>query len=389
MEKVFSVIMMLLMSASVFAQEFVVEGTATGLPDGTKLIIEPLSHSSQQPLDTATVVGGKFTFSGIAELPQCVYLRVTDSYGNYSFMLDKDTTVIDGSAVQKSVSPRDGKPVYSLQLHTVGSQLTDRLREADKRHGEIGTLRAEMYAPYRGVEAEMSALYKKKDSKAIDSLRLTKEYKDMENMEHSFIFKVDSIIDKIVVDNGDSYWGPMLAMKYYNFFTPKQKQLYMRLSDTAKKSSYGKQMKAELFPGGEPGDAIKWFNVKDNNGKVVALKDLVKDCKVFLLDFWASWCVPCRKEIPNIKAQYAAFKDKGFQVVSISIDNSKDAWEKAAEKEGFNWPSFLDTDHSIARAYHVKAIPAMFLVKADGTIIATDMDVRGENLKLRLSELLK
>ena len=106
-----------------------------------------------------------------------------------------------------------------------------------------------------------------------------------------------------------------------------------------------------------------------------------------LVDFWASWCGPCRKEIPNVKKQYELYKDKGFEVVSISMDKDEKAWKKALEEEQLPWPNFLDHE-GVANLYHVKSIPAMYLLKPDGTIIAEGMDARGEALKKKLAELL-
>ena len=106
------------------------------------------------------------------------------------------------------------------------------------------------------------------------------------------------------------------------------------------------------------------------------------------MDFWASWCGPCRREIPNVKKQYERYKDNGFEVISISIDKDEQAWKKALEEENLPWPNFLDRE-GISDIYKIKSIPAMFLMKSDGTIIAESTDARGEALSKRLSSMLK
>lgn len=131
------------------------------------------------------------------------------------------------------------------------------------------------------------------------------------------------------------------------------------------------------------------FTVRDDKGKTFTLKDLSAGKKVVLVDFWASWCPPCRKEIPNVKAQYAKYKDKGFQVISISVDKDIDDWREALAEEKLEWPNFRDTEGAAA-LYHVQAIPAMFLVDAETqALIATGYDARGENLANKLAELFK
>lgn len=136
-------------------------------------------------------------------------------------------------------------------------------------------------------------------------------------------------------------------------------------------------------------NAKKYADIQQRAGITHTLASLVAGKKVALIDFWASWCRPCRMEIPNVKAQYAKYKDKGFQVISISIDRDHKAWQKACQEEKLQWPSFFDANRSLAALYHVKAIPAMYLFDvASGKILATDMDAQGEKLAELLAKLL-
>lgn len=103
-----------------------------------------------------------------------------------------------------------------------------------------------------------------------------------------------------------------------------------------------------------------------------------------MIDFWASWCNPCRKEIPNLKKLYAAYSGKGFQIVSVSIDTDSAAWEKALKEEKLEWPNFLDTE-GVATLYNVKFVPTMYLIDANGIILAENL--RGEQLAAEIAEL--
>ncbi|MGF7077074.1 AhpC/TSA family protein [Mucilaginibacter rubeus] len=121
-------------------------------------------------------------------------------------------------------------------------------------------------------------------------------------------------------------------------------------------------------------------------GKRLSLADYKG--KIVLVDFWASWCSPCRQEIPNLLSQYKMYKDKGFEILSVSLDNSRDKWLKALQQEGMTWPQVSDlngNNNSVARLYGVSAIPATFLVDRDGKLISTNL--RGEDLNHKLAEL--
>ena len=105
-----------------------------------------------------------------------------------------------------------------------------------------------------------------------------------------------------------------------------------------------------------------------------------------MIDFWASWCNPCRKEIPNLKKLYAQYSGKGFEIVSISIDQKKADWEKALKEEGLPWPNFLD-ETGVAALYKVKFVPTMYLINADGVMVGENL--RGEDLAEKLKELFQ
>ena len=113
----------------------------------------------------------------------------------------------------------------------------------------------------------------------------------------------------------------------------------------------------------------------------------MKGKKVYIVDFWASWCVPCRKEIPNLKAIYERFSGKGLEIVSISIDKNDSAWRKAVTAENLTWPNGIDKQ-GIKDMFNVNAIPAIFIVDGKtGRILAEN--IRGEQLANKLAEMLE
>lgn len=131
------------------------------------------------------------------------------------------------------------------------------------------------------------------------------------------------------------------------------------------------------------------FEMPDAKGKMQKLSDYVGKGKVVLIDFWASWCPPCRREMPNLVAAYKQYKNKGFEIVGISLDSKADAWAKGVKDLGITWPQLSDLQgwkNSGAALYGVNSIPHTVLVDKDGTIIAKNL--HGEELDAKLKEVL-
>ena len=127
------------------------------------------------------------------------------------------------------------------------------------------------------------------------------------------------------------------------------------------------------------------FELITSTGGKIALSSLRG--KYVLIDFWASWCGPCRREIPNIKKVYAEFKDKGLQVVGVSIDNSDKAWRKALEEENIDYLQLYDPEGITSKLYNYNGIPFIILISPEGIIL--EKGLRGENIREKITEYLK
>ena len=136
------------------------------------------------------------------------------------------------------------------------------------------------------------------------------------------------------------------------------------------------------------GKAAPEFALPDTKGNMVRLSSFKG--KYVLLDFWASWCGPCRQESPTVVNAYNKYKGKKFDILSVSLDDNKDKWLHAIEKDGLLWKHVSDLkawESSVVRLYQVEGIPATFLLDPNGVVIARDL--RGDQLEQTLEELLK
>ena len=136
-----------------------------------------------------------------------------------------------------------------------------------------------------------------------------------------------------------------------------------------------------------PGNAYKDIISKDTNGNEITLSEYVGKDKYVLLDFWASWCPPCREEMPKLVNLYEKYKDKNFEIVAYSLDKEENAWKNGIEKLNMTWPQMSDCeywDSPAVRLYAIQSIPCMILIDPDGKIIERGLNVDDLTKKLEL-----
>ena len=391
MKKVLLAICALAMTMSVNAQEFVLKGKLNNVPEGQKLVLIPMSHDNEKPIaETKVKASGEYQFIAKAAFPRCVYLRGEKTYGGELIMVESGVNTTLNADVEITKAAWDGTTMYNFKnVEIINSPLTRKLKGYMQRRDDLDKLYSEYHDKYKEFNAALDEARKAKDQEKEKALWESEDGKGFTAAEKNFFDTAERTITQMIAENKDTYWGPLLALQNYSYFTSEQKPLWDSFSKEAQESWYGQKVKSEIFPGGGAGEQAKSIQMKGDDGKVVTLEQICKGKKYLLIDFWASWCGPCRKEIPNVKKQYAQYKDKGFEVLSISTDKDEKAWRKALDEEKLEWPNYRDV-MGAADTYSVRAIPAMYLIDAQTkTIIASGDDARGEKLANKLAELLK
>ncbi len=318
---------------------------------------------------------GHFELSGVA--PEPGIYRIHFHPNKYILLsIDKGNMKITGdwNALEKyEVAGSDASKQLQGYLATVRSHLND----FNTMTGVLDTLKA------RGNDSILAVAQKDFQNMGQHFTQFVERYADTTTYEPNAIFAArmlnpateGTFLDAFSQGVNRKFPGTRMSKDFTEY--------YLRVSMNQK----GQPKK--LPAGAETsGQAAPEVALPDVNGKVVTLSSFRG--KYVLIDFWASWCAPCRAENPNVVAAYEKFKDKNFTILSVSLDNTKEAWEKAIKSDGLTWTQVSDLKgwHSMAAAmYNVQSIPCNFLIDTAGKIIAKNL--RGQQLEETLQAMVK
>lgn len=195
-----------------------------------------------------------------------------------------------------------------------------------------------------------------------------------------------------IEENSAGFFTPYVIASVASLFQPEEviamlDALSPEVAETEVAAELAKQLEnmMNMTIGGQAPD----FTMNDVDGEPVTLSDVYVKHKYLLIDFWASWCSPCRAENPNVVKAFEAYNAKGFGIIGVSLDKEKGAWLKAIEDDELSWLNVSDLkgwDNAAAKDYAVRGIPANFLVDSKGKIVAKNL--RGPALEAKLKELL-
>lgn len=363
--------LLVLASACTSNNSYKISGIVEGAENGTKVIIIPIAtHQDENPIAETTIIDGKFEFSGVTEQPIACAIKIGQR-GSSDFMLENCEMEFRGKLNERGTFE---------EVELTGSEMSDLFKK--KMHYR-DSMFERYYAYYNRHLARLKEIETTKDKRVADSLRkVDSELLVADETKH--YYEQEAEFYRNFTLNKDSFWGPLLVLRTYIFFNDNDKkirELYNSFSDEAKESHYGQLLKKQLFKERMVGKELPEFSGLDKNGIEHQLKELCKGKKYVILDFWASWCGPCRKSIPALKEFYEKYAPKGVEIIGISIDNVEANWKKALEQEQLPWPNILDHKLMNGRLFLVRAIPAMFVVNEDGVIVSDEFYNQEERAK--------
>ena len=311
-------------------------------------------------IDSAVIKNDLATMTAPSDNPQILYaLKVKGMRGSMPFFADnKDVTIVGD--------------MYNPEAVTIMASETQ--AELDAYNEQLKTFDVQI----RDLYAVMQQAFSDNDSIKMDSLNKVgtalmeqqDSFRDDYIKAHPNSFVTHYILDGVKQDYPIDQLKELMA----NFTT---ESIYRdRLNNYVAKQ--------ERLKEGQP---FIDFTLKTNNDTEVVLSEIIAQNKLTLVDFWASWCGPCRHENPVVKAAYEQFHELGFDVIGVSVDQDEAAWRQAVEEDQLPWTQVRDSENKVSEDYMIYYIPSNFLYDQNGTMVAKGL--RGEDLAAKLNELLK
>lgn len=336
-----------------------ITGTSSKMVDSTIVYLQKVQERRLVKLDSAMVIGGKFTFNGRQDTAAHRYVTGKSEGVRYrtDFFLENGQIAM----------------ILDEECSVTGTPLNDAYHAFINEHNIL--------------KDELQVLYK---------TRLETEEQKQE-IRQKFIALQERTAETIynhIELNIANHLGAYMFPEYADYLSnEQQKALLDKMPESFKsdKQIIKISQRIEILDKTAVGKTFTDFSMPDAKGNPTKLSDFVSKNKYTLVDFWASWCAPCRAEMPHVIDAYKKYSNKGFGVVGISLDNDEKAWKKAITDLKMPWSSHMSDlkgfDNEAATLYGINAIPATVLIDQDGTIIARDL--RGKALDDKLAELLK
>ena len=356
-------------------ESYTLKGTAVGIEDGTEIYLQDLGPNNKRvAVDTAIVTQESFTFYKKQEDKKV--LQVLFAQGiNGQLLLVKDTSPLDITLFKDSLST-------SIVRGSKENELFNTYRNESRL---VNTKKNNLRTLLRQAQSET------------DGVMVDKYLAEIKEMDAEFITDRKTILEQ----HSDKMVSIAALSDLINakVITPEETESFFEnLSEDVQKSPIGSsinqyvaQQKAQKMASklASVGNKAPEFSALTPEGKELSLSETLGDYTI--IDFWASWCKPCRMENPNVVRVYKKYHDKGLNIISVSLDRpgQKDRWIKAIEKDQMDWYHISNLQYwqdPIPRSYGVRAIPATFLLDKDGVIIAKNL--RGRALESKMDELL-
>lgn len=343
-----------------------INGKIAGLKSHS-VILQKYDEGKMVTIDSATVDTSKGTFvlKGKLACPDLLYLVVNPGRGRGLPLFVENSKM----TLTASVDSLDKYVATGSKSQDEFKEYRDKMTEVMKQGNKLGM-----------------------EYQAAKSAGKTDQMKVIENASDKLEADVKDYCLHFVKTNTKSFVAPYILMSQlsYDMEAGQMDSLLKGFDTTLVKSTYVKMLneKLELLKKTAIGQPAPDFTMNDTLGKPVQLSSLFG--KYMLIDFWASWCRPCREENPNVVEAYKQYSKKGFTILGVSLDRDKSSWEKAIKDDHLTWHHVSDLqfwNNAAAKLYGIQAIPSNILLDPKGVIIGRNL--RGQALKDKLKELLK
>ena len=346
------------------SNQYKITGTAEGLSDGDTLVLT-VDQMTGNPLQQVTVKGGKFEFTGeVDSVQMCAVFSSKEPDLSANFFLEPGN-------IKVSLSKEMGKSTVSGTTNNdAWQQLNDTLAIYNEKMQKLATV-----------------FY---DSNS-DSISQVKAMEQLQALQEELMKKVVDAMESNI-DNEVGYYL-LCNVNDETVLSPTRcRALIDRMPAEFRHRPAIKAIEEDLVKAlaTEKGNKIEDFSLATPDGKEQSVMDIVKQNKVTILDFWASWCGPCRQEMPNMVSLYAQYHAKGLEIIGISLDEEREAWLKSIKDLNISWPQISDLkgwNSSAAVQFNVRAIPQIIILDEKGVIL--EKGLRGPQLEAFIGEQLK
>ncbi|CDF79655.1 thiol:disulfide interchange protein [Formosa agariphila KMM 3901] len=349
---------------------FAINASFNDASNGKAVKLLKVEGQKQEVIDSTTITDGKAVFEGSVDSPDIYFIQIDQVRGAVPVIIENETMTVDINSDSifnaRVQGGKENKVFNTYQEYMVGLQ---------KQNQALSTeFRTAQQSQDTALVAEIQARYM---SMVDDNLAYDLDFMKKNN---------DAVVSVLILERH-------LANQKVSF--EEKQSIYDNFTDDIKNTRVGKTIAESLAAQSATavGSVVKDFSAPNPEGKTIALSD-VKG-KVTIIDFWAAWCGPCRKENPNLVKVYNKYNEKGLEILGVSLDGTprqKDAkaeWIAAIEKDGLAWHQVSNLDYfndPIAKQFNIQAIPATYILDAEGRIIASGL--RGQALEDKIGQLL-